>query len=341
MGVDLGGLLEKREINLEYLAGRTIGIDSFNVLYQFLSSIRGADGSPLIDSKGRVTSHLTGLLYRTASIVERDIKPVFAFDGTPSKLKEKTREERRRIRTEAGKKYDAAKKEGDEKKMKKYAQQSLRLTGEMIEESKKLVRLMGFPVIEATGEGEAQIAVMAQKGDIFAAASQDFDTLLFGTPRLIRNMTVSGRRKVPGKDLYIEVKPELLDLEYATTRLGISRKKLVWIAILIGTDFNDKFPNIGPKRALDLVKKFDSFEEIVSSTEHEPDFDYKDIEKIFLEPRVQKEYDLKFELPDKEGIKHFLCDERSFSEERVEKAIERIKVKMEQKGEQSRLNAWG
>lgn len=341
MGVDLGGIIEKKEISLESLSGRKIGIDSFNILYQFLSSIRSADGTPLMDSKGRITSHLTGLLYRTASIVEKDIKPVFVFDGKPSELKERTRERRQRTRTEAEKKYREAKKEGRIEEMRKYAQQALKLTEEMVEESKELVRLMGFPVVEAPSEGEAQIAAMCNSGKLYACASQDYDALLFGSPRLIRNMTITGKRKVPGKDIYIDVKPELIELEQTLNSLGLDRKKLVWIAILIGTDFNEKIPGIGPKKALQLVKKYDSFEKIIEETKQEIEFDFYEIESIFLEPSFTERFSLEFNTPNVEGVKKFLCDEHSFSEERVEKAVERIKLKMEQKGEQSRLDAWG
>jgi len=341
MGVDLGGIVEKKEISLDVLAGRIVGIDSFNILYQFLSSIRGMDGTPLMDSKGRVTSHLTGLLYRTANIVERDIRPVFVFDGKPSKLKEKTREERNRIRTEAGKKYEKAKKEGKTGEMRKYAKQALKLTGEMIEESKQLVELMGLPVVQAPGEGEAQAAWMCDQGKLYASASQDYDAILFGSPLLVRNMTVSGRRKVPGKDLYIDIKPEMIELAGSLNQLGLSREKLVWIALLIGTDFNDKVPGIGPKKALDLVKKHDSLEGIFKETEFKPEYNPEEIESIFLKPRHSEDFSLEFGSPDTDGIKKLLCDEHSFSEERVEKAIERIKLKMEQKGQQSRLDTWG
>jgi len=341
MGVDFRKLVEKKEVSLDSLDGRIIGIDSFNILYQFLSSIRGQDGTPLMDSQGRVTSHLTGLLYRTANIVERGIKPVFVFDGEPSKLKEKTRAERRRIRTDAAKKFDKAKTAGDKESMRKYAQQSLRLTGEMIDEAKELAKLLGFPVIQAAGEGEAQISVMAEKGDVFACASQDYDALLFGSPRLLRNMTVTGRRKIPGKNAFIDVKPEMIELKESVKLLGINRKKLIWLAILIGTDFNEKFPGIGPKRALALVQKFDSFEEIIKETSHEPEFDFKEIEQLFLEPKHSKNYSLEFGSPDLNGAKKLLCDKHSFSEERIEKAVARIKLKMEETGQQSRLDAWG
>ncbi|MEM0360765.1 MAG: flap endonuclease-1 [Candidatus Diapherotrites archaeon] len=341
MGVDLGSIVQKKEISLESLSGCIIGIDSFNILYQFLSSIRGIDGTPLMDSKGRITSHLTGLLYRTTSILEQDIKPVFVFDGEPSKLKQKTREERQRIRTEAEKKLEDAKREGRIEDMRKYAQQALRLTSEMIEESKKLVGLMGLPVIEAPSEGEAQVSAMCASGKVFACASQDYDALLFGSPRLLRNLAITGKRKVPGKEIYIDINPELIELEQTLKSLNLDREKLVWIAMLLGTDFNEKIPGIGPKKALELAKKHSSFEAILAETKAQPQFDYNEIMELFLHPKTTENYSIKFSPPDAEGIKKLLCEEHSFSTERVEKAIERIKLKTEQKGKQSKLGAWG
>jgi len=340
MGVDLGEIAEKEEITFDSLRGRVLGIDSFNIIYQFLSTVRGRDGSPLMDSHGRITSHLTGLLYRTANLVERDIKPVFVFDGTPCKLKEKTREERHRIRTEAKAKFEKAKKEGRLEDARKYGQQAVSLKKEMVEESKKLVELMGFPVVQALEEGEAQISVMAARGHVYGCVSQDYDPLLFGSPVLLRNITVTGRRKVPKKDIYIDIKPEKIELEKTLNAAGLTREKLIWTAILIGTDFNEKFPKIGPKTALKLVKEHSTFEEIIKATEFTPEFDYREIEKIFLEPKHIEDYSLKFGAPQKEELKKFLCDERDFSEERVEKAIERITIKAEQKGSQSTLDSW-
>ncbi len=313
MGTAIGELLEKQEIDLDFLASRKVGIDSFNILYQFLSVIRGMDGTPLLDRKGRITSHLTGLFYRTINLLDLDIKPVFVFDGEPPELKSETRLERSKIRTEAKKKFEKARKEGKREEARKYAQQAVRLTDEMVEQAKKLVALMGLPVVQAPSEGEAQIAAMVSQGDLYGCVSQDYDALLFGTKRLLRNITVTGKRKVPGKDYYYEIKPEMIELEKNLKALKIDRKRLVWIGILIGTDFNEKFPKIGPKTALKLVQKHNKFEDIVEEVGHEPEFDYREIEGIFLKPKITKKYKLQFGLPDREKILEFLCEEYDFS----------------------------
>jgi flap endonuclease-1 len=340
MGVAISELIEKEEITLDALTGKKIGFDSYNIIYQFLSSIRSYDGTPLMDSNGRVTSHLTGLLYRTINLIEKGVKPVFVFDGKPHTLKAKTVEARHKIRTEAAEKHEAAIKKGELEEARKYGSRALKLTDGMVEDAKKLLTYMGLPVIVAPSDGEAQLSYMNAKNDIYGCASQDYDCLLFGAPLLLRNIAVTGRRKVPGRDYHIEVKPERLELKKVLESLGINRKKLIWLGILIGTDFNEKFPRIGPKRAIALVKKHSSFEDIIKETKHEPDFDYREIEKIFLEPEKTDDYRVEFGKPDKEKITEFLCSRHDFSEERVRNAVEKLEQQHAEKGSQQELSKW-
>ncbi|MFH1588369.1 MAG: flap endonuclease-1 [Candidatus Diapherotrites archaeon] len=340
MGVALGELIEKEEISLAYLNGMKLGFDSMNIIYQFLSSIRGMDGTPLTDSKGNVTSHLTGLLYRTTNLVEKGIKPVFVFDGKHPELKSETLKKRTEIRTKAIEQHEIALREGRLKDAKALGSRALKLTPEMVNDAKKLLELMGFPVIQALGEGEAQIAFMCKEEQVRGCVSQDWDALLFGAPVLYRNITVSGKRKIPGKDIFIDVFPEKIDLQKALDSIGLNRQKLIWLAILIGTDFNEKFPKIGPKTALKLVQKFDSFEEIIKETKFLPEFDFKEVEDIFLKPKITEDYSLKFSTPKREEIISFLCNEHDFSLDRVENTLKRLELKLSEKGEQSSLNKW-
>ncbi len=340
MGTAIGELLEKEEITLDFLSGRKVGVDSHNILYQFLSSIRGRDGTPLMDSKGRVTSHLTGLLYRTINLLEAGIKPVFVFDGKPHELKSETVRKRSRIRTEAKIKEERAREKGEEAEARKYAQRAVKLTDEMVGDAKKLIKLMGLPVVQAPSEGEAQIAAMVAENKLYGCVSQDFDALLFGTERLLRNIAVSGRRKAPGRDFYYEIKPEMIELQRNLEAMKIDRRKLIWIGILIGTDFNEKFPKIGPKTALKLVQEHSKFQDILKETGHEPGFDYREVEEIFLKPSSTKDYRIEFGLPEKDRIRKFLCDEHDFSAERVENALGKLEERAREKGQQSRLGQW-
>src|SRR3989344_4480597 len=213
MGIKLGDLVIKNELELSSLAGKKVAIDAFNALYQFLSIIRQPDGTPLMDSKKRVTSHLSGLFYRTIKLKEFGIEPCYVFDGEPPELKYVTLGERAAVKKEAVKKLAVAKEAEDEEAMRKYSMMSTRLTDAMIENSKSLLTAMGIPVVQAPSEGESQAAFMAAEGDVHAVASQDFDSLLFGGPRLIRNLTLSGKRKLPNKPVYVDVEPELIDLQ--------------------------------------------------------------------------------------------------------------------------------
>lgn len=322
MGVDLGELFEKKEIELPDLNGKVIAIDAFNTLYQFLSIIRQRDGTPLTDSHGEITSHLSGFLYRTTNIVEAGIRPVFVFDGEPPRFKYTTVEERKKVRTEAMELWEEARATGDEAAF-KYAQASSHIKGNMIEDAKNLLRFMGIPVVQAPSEGEAQAAFMVRNKSAYAAGSQDYDALLFGSLLVVRNLAVTGKRKLPGKNIYVDVKPEIIELETGLNKLEISLEQLVDIAILIGTDYNEGIKGIGPKKALKLIKKHGSIEgalaELNAGIEN-----LAEIKKLFLNPDVTADYELRWKKPDSEAIIKFLCTQHDFSPERVSKAVERL-----------------
>ncbi len=346
MGVArLRELLEPREIDFKVLAGREIAIDAFNALYQFLTSIL-KDGRPLMDSRGRITSHLNGLLYRTVNLMEEGIKPVYVFDGEPPELKRKTLKMREERKEEAERRLRRAR---TREEREKYARQVVRLNEELVEDAKKLLDLMGVPWVQAPSEGEAQCAYMARKGDVWAAGSQDYDSLLFGSPRLVRNLTIVGRRRLPSGE-EVEVKPELLELERVLEDLGLeSREQLVDVAILLGTDYNpDGVPGIGPKRALSLIRKYGSIEnlkdtELWRKIEESLPAPVEEIKRLFLEPEVTDDYELEWREPDEEGIVRFLVEERDFSEDRVRRAVERLRKavhELKRTGKQETLDAF-
>lgn len=326
MGVDLGGILEKRPTSLQELRGKRVAIDAFNTLYQFLTIIRQPDGTPLMDARGRITSHLSGLFYRTCNLLEAGVRPCFVFDGEPSELKRKTIAERASAKMEAEEAMKAAREAGRVEEAAMLAQRTARLTKEMVGESKQLLDLMGVPWVQAPGEGEAQCAFMASEGLADAAASQDYDTLLFGTPVLVRNLTIAGRRKVPGRNLYSEVVPEKIFLQENLERLGISREKLVWIGLLAGTDFNKGIYGIGAKKALKLVLQHEKFGGVVSALgEKAAGFDWKPVEELFLKPAVEKVFKKQLEFGElkRSELLEFMCGERGFSRERMESSIAR------------------
>ncbi|MEM1932655.1 MAG: flap endonuclease-1 [Pyrobaculum sp.] len=328
MGVtELGKLINKearREIKLEQLAGRCIALDAYNALYQFLSSIRQPDGTPLMDRLGRVTSHLSGLFYRTINLLEAGIKVVYVFDGRPPEFKLIEIEERRRAKEKAMEEVVKALREGRREDVAKYMKRAVFLTSEIVDDAKKLLSYMGVPWVQAPSEGEAQAAYMAMRGHCWGVGSQDYDSLLFGSPRLVRNLAVSPRRKI-GEDV-VEVSPEVIELDAVIKSLRLkNREQLVDLAILLGTDYNpDGVAGVGPQRALRLVLEFGSLEKIVDTVlrghQH-----LLEIKKFFLNPPVTDDYSLEGGRLDEGKLLSFLVEERDFSEDRVRRAVERLR----------------
>ncbi len=342
MGVDLRDIVPKTVVKLEDLGGKSIAIDAFNAIYQFLSIIRQPDGTPLQDSTGKVTSHLSGLFYRTSNLLEMGIKPIYVFDGAPPAFKREEIERRRQIKIEAHAHYEKALAKGDIPKMRMLAQATTTLKDYMKEDSKRLLELMGLPWIQAPSEGEAQAAHMTRKGETDYCASQDYDSLLFGAPQLLRNVTISGRRKLPSKNLYVDIIPEMISLQQVLKELDITYEQLVDVGILIGTDFNpDGIKGLGPKTALKLIKQHGTLEKALpyikqAEFPHSP----TEIREIFLHPNVTDNYKLEWRVLSTEGIVDFLVRQKDFSEDRVRKALDRIQASASKHKGKTTLEKW-
>ncbi len=345
MGLNIRDIIPRKEIEFENLNGKLICIDAFNILYQFLSTIRQADGTPLMDSEKRITSHLSGIFYRNIALLSGGIKLVYVFDGEAPELKYKIHEKRREARGLAKERYEEAKDKEDLVSMKRYSSQLARLDSEKIDESKELLKAMGISVVQAPSEGESEAAYLCKiKEEVYASVSQDYDSLLFGAPRLIRNLTLARRRKTFNG--FIEVKPELIELEKVLNSLEINLDQLICLGILVGTDYNPKgIPGIGQKRALDIVKKykqpiliFESLEEQIMSLPEEDRFNWQEIFELFHKPKVV-DVDFEFGKIDEKKIKEILVERHDFSEERVEKQLEKLQ-KIEEKKKQKGLGEW-
>ena len=341
MGVNLSALTEFQPVELSALSGKTVAVDAYNTIYQFLSIIRQPDGSPLCDRKGRVTSHLSGILNRTSNLIGQGIEPSFVFDGKPHELKKATLDGRKERRDKATVEWEIAVEEGDLKKAFSKAQQTARMTPEIKESSKELIGYLGLPIIDAPSDGEAQAAFMCMKGDVWASASQDFDSILFGTPTLVRNMTITGRRKVPGKDQYRDVMTEIIDSSEFLEKLGITREQLVDVCILIGTDFNPGISGIGPKKGLKIIKEQGDLEHYIMKTGTEI-ANYQEIRDIFLGSEYTKDYSVTPKDIDRDAVIDML-KEYDFSVERVESTLNRLEESrkaMKSKRNQKSLDSW-
>jgi flap endonuclease-1 len=324
MGVALTPIIIKEALTLEDLRGKSLAIDANGELYQFLALIRLRDGSPLQDSRGHITSHLSGLFYRTTRLItDYRLQMAFVFDGKPPSLKSAEIARRRSIKERYDAEHAAAVQSGDLARAYSKATMTSRLTREMAQEAQELLRLMGIPVIQAPSEGEAQASSMAASGRVWAAASKDYDCLLFGTPRLLRFLTISGKEFLPSKGAFRAITPELIDTPSLLDHYRITREQLIDLAILVGTDFNEGVKGIGPKKALKLVSEAGSIENMPAEIRESLGATVADIREIFLRPTVTENYSLEAGSPDRDGILRFLCEEREFSKERVTAALDR------------------
>jgi flap endonuclease-1 len=330
MGLSIRDIIPRNEFEISELKGKIICVDAFNTLYQFLSSVRQMDGTPLQDEEGRITSHLSGILYRNVALLSQGVKLVYVFDGKAPDLKAKTHKKRKEVKEQAKENYEVAKQEEDIAAMRKYSSQLVRLDDDMVRESKELLIAMGIAVVQAPSEGEAEASYLAKtKDEVYAVASQDYDSLLFGAPYLIQNLTLARKRKTPSG--YVDVSTLLIKLEDVLEKLEINLDQLICLGILVGTDYNPKgIFRVGQKKALEIVKEFKTPEKIFESVkdkieemEEEDQFDWEVVFDLF---KNHESLDVEFEFGevDSEKIKEILVSRHGFSEERIDNQIVKL-----------------
>lgn len=326
MGLDLKPLVKSSPITISELSGKVIAIDAYNTIYQFLATIRGITGELLTNNNGEVTSHLSGLFYRNVNLLAENIKLIYIFDGKPSPLKSKEIDRRRQVKQDALNKYQEAITAGRFEDARKYSQATSVLTDKMVEESKMILALLGIPYIQAPSEGEAAAAQLTQSNIAFACASQDYDSLLFGAKRLIRNLAISGKRKVPNRNVYVDIEPEIIEQQQLLNETGLNLEQLVDIGILIGTDFNPGgIPGIGPKTALKLVREHNKLEKIEKIEASLANIPYKEIREVFLKQEAPKINGIEFNEINYDALVNFLCTEKNFSVARVNTSLDKVK----------------
>lgn len=343
MGVALTELLEPQSITLENLKDKIVAIDAYNFMFQFLASLRGPDGALLTDSKGHITSHLVGLFARTTHLMQKGVKCVFVFDGEAPKLKQAERDRRKALKEQAKIDYELAKEQEDSEDMRKFAVRTTTITEEMVQDAKALIQALGLPVIQAPSEREAQASYMAQKGLVDYVASQDADAFLFGAPKVIRNLSILGKRKKTSKLSYETIGPELIKLSDIYNTLGVDKSKLIALSMLVGTDFNPKgIKGIGPKTALKIVKESTSLDEIFQKAEWDAkcELDWKEIYKTFMEIPVTDDIDLTFHVINEDKLIEVLCEKHDFARPRVKNTIEKIRKSQEKLAQKGLGDFW-
>lgn len=303
--------------------GRIIAIDASMSLYSFLVAVRMDGATMLTNEAGETTSHLQGMFQRTVRLIENRVKPIYVFDGKPPTLKSGELAKRSKKRAEAAEEEKAAVEEGNKETVEKLAKQSVRVTRTHNDECKKLLRLMGVPVVEAPSEAEAQCAALVKAGKAYATGTEDMDALTFGSPVMVRHLTFSEARKLP----IVEI-----NLARILESLKLNMDQFIDLCILCGCDYCDRIKGIGEKRAFELITKYGSLEKVLENLDKEkhpvpPNFPYEDIREIFRKPAVAdpNTLELKWEEPDEAGLKAFLVGEKGFSEERVVRAVEKLR----------------
>jgi flap endonuclease-1 len=340
VGLPLRPLVTAQELPWEALAGRTLAVDGYNAVYQFLATIRQRDGQLFSDAEGHVTSHLMGTFYRTTSLLGEGVLPVWVFDGKPPERKAGTIRRRIEAKEKAEEAWQQALAAGDLETARRKAAQTSRLTPPMVEELHALLRGLGVPVVQAPGEGEAQAAVLAARGATWATASEDYDSLLFGTPRLVRGLAARSRSgSAPGA--------QLIDREELLASLGIDQEELIVLGVVVGTDFNDGAPGYGPKKALKLVQEHLGFEATVAKAGLDLE-EARAVAEIFRHPSSVEPPTLSFGPVDEVGLRKLLVETHGFSDARVRAAIARARSRPrpasspeEARGHQTLLETFG
>jgi len=333
LGVKLRDLVVQKPITLQELAGKTLMVDAYNTLYQFITTIRSMDGGLFTDENGNVTSHLMGLFNRCTNFSKHKLHPVFVFDGKVPALKKAELDRRKDIKSEAGSLYEEAKEKGDVADMKKYAARTSRLTLSMIKDAKTLLVAMGIPCVQAPAEGEAQAAHMVAKGDGWAVVSQDFDSLLHKAPRLVINLNIAGRRKRGLSSVPVE--PAIINLKQTLEKLELTQQQLIMLAMLVGTDYSGGVKGIGPKKALALILKHKTEKVFAEAKwdEHN-NVPWQEVYETFTKMPTTDDYDLEGKEYNKDKVYDFLMN-RGFSPDRVKKTLESLPDT-----QQKRLGDW-
>jgi flap endonuclease-1 len=262
------------------------------------------------------------------------------FDGQPDERKAGTIRQRIAAKEKAEEQWQAALAAGDLETARRRAAQTSRFTRAMVEELTKLLAALGVPSVQAPSEGEAQAAHMAARGEVWSSASEDYDTLLFGSPRLVRGLAARGSGGgAPAA--------QLIDRTELLSALGIDGDELILLGVIVGTDFNDGVRGYGPKKALKLVQQHLGFDATVRSVGLDP-AEAHEVAEIFRHPATVDVKLPPFGPVDEEAVRRLLVDEHGFAEGRVRAAVARARQRprpsatsAESRGHQTLLETFG
>lgn len=356
-----------RDVEFKSLHGRKIAIDASMAIYQFLIAVRS--GGPnqqammLVNADGKTTSHIQGMFNRTVRFLSEGLKPVFVFDGKAPTMKSGELQKRREKREKAQEELKKAKEAEDVEEANKQEKRLARAGRKENDDCKRLLRLMGVPVIVAPMEAEAEASALCKSGKVWATGTEDMDALTFGTPILIRKLTFANQ-SAKGATI------QQMNYQKAIEGLGLTHEQFVDLCILLGCDYCDTIKGIGPKTALKLIREHGSIEKIIptlvdvmnkdgnkkyiipddwipecindnddkSDDEEEgkqadaeadvnkerPIPTYVQARELFFNHEVDTNVELKWLPPKKEELTKFLVEEAGFNADRVKSSIEKL-----------------
>jgi flap endonuclease-1 len=300
-------------IAFDDLGGSVVAIDAHNWLYKYLTTtVKFTDSSVYTTERGDEVANLLGIVQGLPKLVEADITPVFVFDGVPTDLKSDEIASRRAEREAVEARLDEARERGDAIEIARLESRTQRLTEVIHETTRGLFDRLEVSYVDAPAEGEAQCAHMARHDpQVDYAGSDDYDTMLFGAPLTLRQLTSAGD-------------PELLNLDATLDHLDISWEQLVDVGILSGTDFNEGLEGVGPKTALSAIREHGDIWGVLDERGASiPNVDR--IRELFLQPSVTDEYTLDGPgSPDVAAARSFVTDEWEIPVEEVDRGFARL-----------------
>ena len=340
MGVKLQDLVIRNAIEFSKLAGKIIAVDAPNVIMSLFNFARkNPDGSKaglILDRTQRPISHLYGLLFRTNFFYSKKIFPIFCFDGLDSDLKKLKTKDRLNDFLFTEKMYKSLIQSGNRENAKQIALSHEYMWPNIIKESKQLLGALGIPYMSAPASAESQCAQFVKDKVAHYSNSQDFDSLLFGCPHVVQNISKSLKRKVRGRWTYQKITPVTINLKENLKRLGVDQFHLVDMALLIGTDYFPGIRNIGPKHAYKFIKKHRFIENVIKEEKGSYDFStlsaevIANVRKIFLLPEVLMEYPhLSWNYPSEQHTLSLLCEDHHLNRERVESNLKKLATNYE------------
>lgn len=312
MGSSFGGLCEADELDLTDLRGDVIAIDGHIQMHQFLHSITDSWGDYVRNSDGEPISHLIGFISRMAPTLDTGILPIVVFDGGYPDLKQETIDKRRD--EDAVEQFYDAKRSGDRSKAHKYAHKKVAVTDDMLDSAEEVLDAMGIPVIRAPGEGEPQCAQLVHEGVADHVVSEDWDTLLYEPPTMLKSYTSSGCERVT--------------LASVLDDLGWSAEELRWYGILRGTDYNSSPNGVGTVRGKNIIDEADSFQAVIDEAlSWDDSIDperWRKVQDLIADPDVHTDADVAWSRMDAENVQYVACDKHGIGRRQVKNYLSGI-----------------